>query len=96
MLNLNNRQLDSLTATFGILADKTRFKILKTLLSKGEICVSDVAKDVGVSLSAASHQLNKLEIKGIVSSKRYGQTICYCLKNERSKKMIRKLINLKI
>lgn len=94
---LNRRQLNNLTEIFGILTDKTRVKILKLLLENKEVCVSDIAKVVNVSLSAVSHQLRKLELLKIVSSQRKGQTICYYLnKNSRSTKIFEKLLSLKI
>lgn len=70
------------TTAFKILSDPTRFKILSLLFeSKGELCVTDIAEQVNISHSAASHQLSKLEAHGIVSSYRDGQTVCYELNN---------------
>lgn len=41
------------------------------------MCVGDIADAVNVSHSAASHQLNGLEMRGVLVSIRDGQTICY-------------------
>lgn len=96
MLQLNNRQLNNIVIISNILADKTRVKILKLLLENKEICVSDIAENTKVSLSAVSHQLKKLEMLKIVSYQRKGQTICYYLnKHNRSTKLIKKMLNLR-
>jgi len=63
---------------FKILSSKTRFKILSLLLtSKKDVCVKEIAHEIGISHSATSHQLSKLEGLGILKSFRSGQTICY-------------------
>lgn len=94
MLQLTNRKLNYLVGISEILNDKTRIKILKLLFQNEEICVSDIAKDVKVSLSAVSHQLAKLEARGIVSSRRDGQAICYYLKKSKPTKLVKKFLEL--
>lgn len=70
------------TTAFKILSDPTRFKILSLLSSEQEgLCVYELADAVGVSHSAASHQLTKLEARGIVDSFREGQQVCYKLQS---------------
>lgn len=65
-----------------ILSDPTRFRILSMLLDSPEgLCVYEIAEGVGISHSAASHQLAKLEAHGIVESFREGQTVCYELRD---------------
>jgi DNA-binding transcriptional ArsR family regulator len=39
--------------------------------------VKEIAEATGVSQSATSHQLARLEDKGLVCSSRMGQMICY-------------------
>ena len=61
-----------------LLSDPTRLKIICLLFAnKGGLCVYEVAEEVDISHSAASHQLSKLEARGVVESFREGQTICY-------------------
>lgn len=75
---LHLEKVSKATTAFKILSDPTRFRILSLLFgSVGELCVTDIAKTVNISHSAASHQLSKLEAHGIVSSYRDGQTVCY-------------------
>lgn len=77
---------------FNLLSDSKRISILKILLSRKELCVSDIAENTKSSLSATSHQLRKLEFLGVVSKCRYGQEICYCLNLEN--KLTKQLIKL--
>ena len=76
----NNNYVVKTTAAFKLLSDPTRFKILY-LLCKSEdgLCVHEVADAVPISHSAASHQLSKLEDRGVVNSFREGQSVCYRL-----------------
>ena len=79
------------TAAFRLLSDPTRFRIL-CLLSKAKngMCVYEIAEAVGISHSAASHQMSKLEARSVVKCYREGQSICYELQNsEFTKNLIR-------
>ena len=79
---LHNDNIVKTTTVFKLLSDPTRFKILCLLSrTKDGLCVNELADAVGISHSAASHQLSKLEARGIVASFREGQTVCYELQN---------------
>jgi len=66
------------TDIFKTLSDPTRMKILQVLFrAKRELCVNEIAEAVGVSHSATSHQLAKLEDRNMVTCFRRGQTMCY-------------------
>lgn len=80
MNTIANKNVAASIEMLKTLADPTRYKIL-LLLSRSEtdLCVGEIAQGVGISHSSASHQLAKLEDRGIVSSFRKGQTICYSL-----------------
>ena len=70
------------TTAFKILSDPTRFKMLCLLArTKEGLCVNELADAVGISQSAVSHQLSKLEARGVVASYRKGQMVCYTLQN---------------
>jgi ArsR family transcriptional regulator len=60
-----------------ILGDWNRYRMMKTLIAAKELCVGDIAKIVGISMSATSQHLRILEMSGLVESERMGQTICY-------------------
>ena len=62
---------------FGALSDVGRFQIFRLLLQYEDLCVTDVANVLGVSVPAASQQLKVMEISGLVEKEREGQMICY-------------------
>jgi DNA-binding transcriptional ArsR family regulator len=96
-MNTQNKQQMTYdrASIFSLLADPTRLNILDVLNSNKEICVSDIADELNISLSATSHQLGKLELLGVVEKCRYGTTICYCLnKKKLLTKKILKFIKL--
>jgi DNA-binding transcriptional ArsR family regulator len=67
----------ALCDAFRILGDWNRYRMMKTLLEAKELCVSDLARIVGISMSATSQHLRILEMSGLVAGERMGQTICY-------------------
>lgn len=67
----------ALCDAFRILGDWNRYRMMKTLLDVKELCVGDLSKIVGISMSATSQHLRILEMSGLVESERMGQTICY-------------------
>jgi ArsR family transcriptional regulator len=68
----------ALAETFKVLGDPTRVRILD-VLSRSELCVSDIADLVGLSESAVSHQLRVLRGMRLVRSRRAGRLIYYAL-----------------
>jgi len=65
-----------------ILGDKTRYKMFKLLSSKQELCVSEIADKLDISVSAVSQHFKNFEMNGLVDKKRTGQKICYGLKKD--------------
>jgi DNA-binding transcriptional ArsR family regulator len=78
---LTNRE-ERLVSAMQLLGDPTRFKIFKLLLSGKEMCVSEIAGELDVSVSAISQHFRIFELVGLVNKKRYGQKICYVLKGD--------------
>ena len=77
-----------------LLSSGPRLQIMSLLMSKKEgLCVYELAKAVGLSHSATSHQLAKLEDRGIVECIRVGQTMCYSLSKSRSAKVLTCVLN---
>ena len=60
-----------------LLGDKTRFKMFKLLISDQELCVSEIANRLDISVSAVSQHFRNFELIGIVQKQRMGQKICY-------------------
>lgn len=65
-----------------ILGDKTRYKMFKLLAGKHELCVSEIADELGISVSAVSQHFKNFEMTGLVDKIRTGQKICYGLKDD--------------
>lgn len=65
-----------LSQTFAALADPNRQKIIKCL-KKSELPVSEIAKNLNITLATLSHHLDILRRAGLVSSRREGRQIFY-------------------
>jgi DNA-binding transcriptional ArsR family regulator len=61
-----------LNDTFAALADPTRRRILQQL-SRGDRCITDLAKSYSISLPAVSKHLRVLEHAGLVRRRRTGR-----------------------
>ncbi|MFH1509045.1 MAG: metalloregulator ArsR/SmtB family transcription factor [bacterium] len=72
-----NKSNDRITILFHTLGDPCRMKIFKTLLTRHDLCVGDIARLCNVSPSAASQQLRIMEMSGIVKRERIKQMVCY-------------------
>ena len=70
-----------LAESFRVLGDPTRTKILFSL-SKEELCVCDLAHLLGLSESAASHQLRLLRALRLVKYRKAGKMAYYSLDDE--------------
>jgi ArsR family transcriptional regulator len=65
---------------FNMVGDPTRLKICYLLCRHKELSVGDIAEVVGVSISAVSHTLKKLQKANMVESRRESRTVYYKLK----------------
>lgn len=55
----------------------TRIRILCVLYEQGEVCVSDIASSLNMSIASISHHLQMMKDNGLVEDKRMGNNICY-------------------
>ncbi len=78
MENVNAGEIEALSELFRLASDPTRLKML-ILLSDSELCVCSIAEELGVSVSAVSHQLRVLRSGKLVSRRRQGRHIYYTL-----------------
>ena len=66
-----------------LLGDPTRYKLYKLLRNESnELCVSELAEHLGITVSAVSQHFRSFELIGLVEKKRMGQKICYGLKKD--------------
>ncbi len=64
---------------FSVLGDPTRIKIIFSLSREKELCVCDIANILGLTVSAASHQLRKLRDARAVTYRTDGNMVYYSL-----------------
>lgn len=61
--------------------DERRIHIICHLMKNGQLCVSEIAKDLKMSVATTSHHLQVMAQDGIVTAVRDGKRICYRLPN---------------
>ncbi len=82
----NNSTLDDRTAArvaelFRAFSDTSRVRIVSVLVD-GEMNVSALAQAVGISESAVSHHMRGLRQMRLVSSRKEGKEVYYCVEDE--------------
>jgi len=73
--------VSTLAETFRALGDPTRVRVLDAL-SHAELCVCDLARLLGLTESATSHQLRILRSLRLVRTRRAGRMIFYALDDD--------------
>ena len=76
---------------FKILGDSTRMSILFAI-DKGPMCVCDIAKLLGMTKSAVSHQLKILRQSALVVYKKQGKNVIYSLADDHVRDIIEKAL----
>jgi ArsR family transcriptional regulator, lead/cadmium/zinc/bismuth-responsive transcriptional repressor len=74
---LDARQADELVRLYEVLANDTRLRLLHALERAGELCVTDLAAELGLRPQAISNQLQRLTDRRIVAARRDGARIYY-------------------
>lgn len=72
--------IEDVAATFKVLAHRTRIRIVHALGAE-ELCVCDLARVLGVSVSATSHQLKALRAMKLVQCRVDGKLAYYSLRD---------------
>jgi len=80
--------LSRLADLFKVFGDGTRIRILYVLF-EAEVCVCDLAKLLGMTQSAISHQLRLLKQARLVKSRRDGKTIFYALADDHVRTLLK-------
>ena len=75
---LNENELYSVAELFKIFGNTSRIRILLALHEK-ETCVNCLAKELDMSESSVSHQLNILKAHRLIKRRREGKLIFYSL-----------------
>lgn len=74
-----------------LLANENRLLILCRIALKGELSVSTLAAEVGLSQSALSQHLAKMREEGLVATRRNGQTVFYHIADENAARLLQAL-----
>lgn len=74
--------------------DPTCLKILYMLDKSKEVCPSEFAAGLGLSLPTVSHQLGKLRGMGIVKTVRVGQKVCYSFAPTKEAAFVKNLVKI--
>ena len=79
---------------FKVFGDGTRVRILFVLLTESalfftEVCVCDLAKLLGMTQSAVSHQLRVLKQARLIKARRDGKTVFYSLADDHVATLLR-------
>ena len=85
------REVLAVAEMFRNLGDPTRVKILQALAAE-ELCVCDLAKLLGVSDSATSHQLRVLRSQKLVRFRKEGKMAFYSLDDEHVDSLMREVL----
>lgn len=86
---IGGREAEAVVATFDLLADPTRARILHALSLARELCVCDLAWLLGLSQSGLSHQLRLLRERRAVERRRAGRIVYYRLRDAHVRRLIR-------
>lgn len=81
-------KLNRMVELFKAFGDGTRVRILYVLL-EAEVCVCDLAKLLGMTQSAVSHQLRILKQARLIRSRRDGKTVFYALADDHVATLLR-------
>ena len=80
--------LYDLAELYKVFGNSTRIKILYVLFS-AELCVYDIARLLGMTQSAVSHQLRILKNNKLVKFRREGKTVFYALDDDHVRSILK-------
>ncbi len=87
MKKLKENELFDLAELFKVFGDSTRIRILYVLFEK-EICVQELADELGMTQSAVSHQLKILKQSKLIKNRRDGKSAFYSLADDHVRSII--------
>lgn len=89
---MKEKKVNALAKSLKTAGEESRLKMLCMLFNHKDMCVSDMAEKLKMSVAIASHHLNELAKVGLVSSKRDGKMTCYSLAKSEVAKDLKRFI----
>lgn len=83
----DEEELFEMAELFKVFGDSTRIRILYTMFDE-ELRVSDICEELGMTISAVSHQLRLLKQAKLVRCRREGKMMYYMLSDDHVKTII--------
>ena len=74
-----DKDVEHIAKLLRIAGDTSRLKILCIIFEKKDMCVSDIAKSLNVSVAIVSHHLKVMAGAGLLESVREGKKMCYLI-----------------
>lgn len=81
-ISFKESEIRDAVAVFKSLSDPTRLKIISVLIKDSNICVSDIAEVLGMSVSRVSHHLGILEKLGFAEQRQEGKQVYYTIHDD--------------
>ncbi len=79
---MNKEELQRMITIFKALADSSRLMILATLAKGEDLCVSDLANKLDMSISRVSHHLSLLDNLGFLRHAQDGKQVYYAIDDD--------------
>ena len=81
-VKFKKNELDEIVNIFKALGDKSRVKIIALLTRNPNLCVSDIASELDMSISRVSHHLKLLEHLGFVTHRQEGKQVYHSIADD--------------
>lgn len=78
----NKISIQQRAKVFKALSDPTRLRIVEMLVDSDEMCGSEIAYKLGISLALLCHHWSALEHAGLITKRKEGQTASISLNQE--------------
>ncbi len=86
------KEIERKAKVFALFSDPNRLRILQFLIIKKTVNVSDIAKEIKMSVACTSHHLQLLKDNQVLEAKREGINIFYSIVDDPFIKKLQSLI----
>lgn len=82
LVKFRKNELGEIVTMFKALGDPSRLKVIALLTREPDLCVSDIAKKLNMSISRVSHHLKLLEHLGFVRHRQEGKQVYHSIEDD--------------